>query len=734
MEFVERLPLDKLHYLRTLTFKQYKQYDKSSAKNDEERKKNYDKLQKFCDNFIKANGEIKRLYKFTGCNNWGENSDGSGRLFANGCGIQGLPKKIRGFLLDGITTDIDMVNAHPVILRYLCRIHNLPYEELNFYIENRDDVLRQFADRETGKTLFLKATNDDKLNKKENNPIFKAYDKEMKETQKSLTKLTCYETIVKDVPTNKLYNWYGSAINRILCFYENKILQVILDVLNKNNVEICAPMFDGVMTYGSIDDELLVQLETAINTAFPSLDMKLSLKEHSKDIVMPDDFVIPDKKVMKEDIKSFDTIASKFEENHCKITNKSVFIKHDKEKIIVMSKQQIKTSYEHMVYELATSDGDIKECNFINDWMINNPSQRRYDDIGCYPTGIECPANCFNSWIPFAMEFVEQYDHQQDALDMILNHIKILCGNDEEVYSYFVKWIAQMIQCPAVKSICPTLISKEGAGKTTLIQLLSKMLGSEKVFETATPSRDIWGDFNGRMANTFLVNLNELSKKETLESEGRIKALITDPKLTINNKGVSQYDINSYHRFIITTNNEEPVNTTKDDRRKLIIRSSDEKIGDKEYFNKLYSLLDDVNVIKTCYEYFKAIPGIDGFNKIPMPQTEYQQNLKELSRSPVELWLVQLVYDNWNKENVEMLGSETYDSFKEFCKSNNITFEINAVKLGVRIKNMNIDGIEKGKHTKRGETKLYVIEKLKKHFGLGCLILESSDDDNQLDE
>jgi hypothetical protein len=300
MEFIERLPLDKLHYLRTLTFKEYKQYDKSSSKNDEERKKNYEKLQKFCDNFIKANGEIKRLYKFTGGNNWGD-GDGSGRLFADGYGIQGLPKKVRGFLLEGLTTDIDMVNAHPVILRYLCRKHNLPYEQLDFYIENRDDVLRQFVDRETGKTLFLKATNDEKLNKKETNPIFKAYDKEMKETQKLLTKLTCYENIVKDVPTNKLYNWYGSAVNRILCYYENKLLQVILEVLNRKNIEICAPMFDGVMTYGVIDDDLLVELETVINTEFPDLDMKLSVKEHCKDIVMPEDFVIPDKKKVLED-------------------------------------------------------------------------------------------------------------------------------------------------------------------------------------------------------------------------------------------------------------------------------------------------------------------------------------------------------------------------------------------------------------------------------------------------
>ena len=122
-------------------------------------------MRNICESFIKANKTIKRLYKFTGDNNWSESGDGTGRLFAVGNGIQGLPKKIRGFLLDGITSDIDMVNAHPVILRYLCRIHNLPHKELDFYIENRDDILSRFPDRDTAKTLFLKTTNDDTLNK-----------------------------------------------------------------------------------------------------------------------------------------------------------------------------------------------------------------------------------------------------------------------------------------------------------------------------------------------------------------------------------------------------------------------------------------------------------------------------------------------------------------------------------------------------------------------------------------
>jgi hypothetical protein len=319
-----------------MTFKEYKQYEKADVKNDDERKKNFDKLKRLCDNFIKANGEIKRLYKFTGGNNWGDNGDGCGRLFADGCGIQGLSKKVRGFLLDGITTDIDMVNAHPVILRYICRKHNIPHEQLDFYIEHREDVLSQFSDRETGKTLFLKATNNDKLNKKEKNEIFKAYDKEMKETQKSLTKLTCYANIVKDVPANKLYNWNGSAINRILCYYENKILQVIISVLNQKQIEICAPMFDGGMCYGLYDNDLLQELENRINEAFLDLDMKLSYKSHAKDIVMPDDFEIKEKPSLEDrniQIANNDNDASKliYEElkEKLKSYNGRLFYLHD---------------------------------------------------------------------------------------------------------------------------------------------------------------------------------------------------------------------------------------------------------------------------------------------------------------------------------------------------------------------------------------------------------------------
>jgi sporulation protein YlmC with PRC-barrel domain len=274
-------------------------------------------------------------------------------------------------------------------------------------------------------------------------------------------------------------------------------------------------------------------------------------------------------------------------------------------------------SYSHLSYDVPVYNdkGIFTGCNtlpFINKWIGHTHNIRRKDDVDIYPNSADCPDNIFNLWRPFAMELLtEPYTHKQRELEFILHHIKILCNHDETVYVYFIKWIAQMIQYPHIKTIMPTFISGEGAGKGTLFKLFEKMLGYEKVFETTNPSRDVWGDFNGMMCNCFLVNLNELSKKDTIEAEGKIKGLITDNTLAINQKGIPQYKIKSYHRFITTTNKEEPLNSTNGDRRNLIIRSSDEKKGDYIYFENMHKCLEDIDVIRTCYDYFKSIEGMD---------------------------------------------------------------------------------------------------------------------------
>jgi hypothetical protein len=71
----------------------------------------------------------------------------------------------------------------------------------------------------------------------------------MKALHKQIVKIDEYKEICDSVPSEKDYNISGSKINRVLCVYENRILQVALS--KKNNIETASLMFDGCMVYGN---------------------------------------------------------------------------------------------------------------------------------------------------------------------------------------------------------------------------------------------------------------------------------------------------------------------------------------------------------------------------------------------------------------------------------------------------------------------------------------------------
>ena len=266
-----------------------------------------------------------------------------------------------------------------------------------------------------------------------------------------------------------------------------------------------------------------------------------------------------------------------------------------------------------------------------------NQKQRRYRDSDIFPNIEDCPTDCFNLWMPFVAESITIDEPDMKALQIVKNHIHLMAGGNDDIYQFLIQWIAQSIQYPHIKNgVCPTIISKQGAGKGSFIKLLYKMLGSKKILETTEPSRDVWGNHNALMESAYIVNLNELSKKDTMEAEGKIKGLFTDSSITINQKGINQYKVKSFHRFIITTNKEEPINVSTDDRRNFVIRASDEMIGNKEYFTQLNELLDNPTTIKTCYEFFKSVPDVINFHKFIIPKTEYNKDLQVMTISPIE--------------------------------------------------------------------------------------------------
>jgi hypothetical protein len=133
----------------------------------------------------------------------------------------------------------------------------------------------------------------------------------------------------------------------------------------------------------------------------------------------------------------------------------------------------------------------------------------------------------------------------------------------------------------------------------------------------------------------------------------------------------------------------------------------------------MYKLLNDVNVIKSCYEFFKSVPNMDKFGSLSIPSTEYQNDLKEMSLSPIEMWLKDYILENYyEKEPIKLYGKEQYELFNVWIKKCGMDYNCNLPAFGLRLKNLKIDGILHNGHGKQGKSNLFDIQIMRKHFGL----------------
>ena len=402
-------------------------------------------------------------------------------------------------------------------------------------------------------------------------------------------------------------------------------------------------------------------------------------------------------KKFNDENQSYQELEDSFQKTHFKVINKKTFVKITKDEIIYFKIPEFKQTYEHLCYDAMDKEGNICSLNFISKYTTNNKNMRQYQDIDIYPNSIDCPKHHYNLWKPFDIELLQDYQEDIDGLKYILNHIKILCNHQEDVYEYLLDWISHLFKMPSQKPGKFILFaSKQGTGKGQFCKLLSYMLGQKKYLETSMPERDVWGDFNSAMSESYLVSIEELEFLQTKKSEGTFKSYITQPRIPINSKGKDLLRLKSYHRFIGSTNNLDcPIKTEKDDRRNLIIRCSDEKIGDFKYFEKLETYINSKNTQKTFYNFLMERKDIDLFMSKKIPITQYQTSLKESYEDIIYEFLRLYLDNNLNKKSTKISQKDLYKDYIEFIKSEGCNYEITTKRFAMKVCNLNFASFHK---------------------------------------
>ncbi len=230
---------------------------------------------------------------------------------------------------------------------------------------------------------------------------------------------------------------------------------------------------------------------------------------------------------------------------------------------------------------------------------------------------------------------------------------KLMCHIFQENVAKGYEYLQMLYQNPEKRGPILVLTSKErNTGKTTFMNLLAIIFGGN--FAQIEPTA-LSGNFNGFYATKNIIGIDEtfLDKAHTIE---RLKALVTQKSIAVNEKHVKEYSVPFYGKVIMCTNR-------VTDFARIDVEESRFWIIKVNKIDTVDALMEESfkNEVPYLLTFLNSLPAIDwsksrmGFMAEEL-DNEYLQAVKEESRSGLYKDL---------KEYIEALFLEN-DSLDEF--------------------------------------------------------------------
>ena len=210
---------------------------------------------------------------------------------------------------------------------------------------------------------------------------------------------------------------------------------------------------------------------------------------------------------------------------------------------------------------------------------------------------------------------------------MFLKHLSMLANYEQNTYNFLLRWTAHIFQKPHIKpGVCVVLLGEQGIGKDMYLDTLAAIMGHKKRYESTSPEKEVYGNFNPLLLNALVVQLSEIDKSNTLGHIGHLKSLITAPTITINDKHKSPVVIPSLHRYVVVTNNEDPVTQESGQRRSVSAYGSSAMKGNEKYFSDyVHHILENKNALNSIYEFLLTVEDVpDVFVNIDQHFSKFQ--------------------------------------------------------------------------------------------------------------
>ena len=186
--------------------------------------------------------------------------------------------------------------------------------------------------------------------------------------------------------------------------------------------------------------------------------------------------------------------------------------------------------------------------------------------------GVQCVNSYRPSSVPAASEVLSA--EGQRAVNVVLQHLRLLCGGRAEVVQTFMDWLAHNVQHPGVKiRWAPLVKGVEGDGKTVIGSLMAAVMGRGNV-RNVSP-KVLGTDFTGWAEGACLAVLEEikLTGHNRYDILNALKPFVTNDSVEVHRKGKDTYDIVNTTNYVAFTNYADALPLTDTDRRWWIVFS-----------------------------------------------------------------------------------------------------------------------------------------------------------------
>lgn len=259
-----------------------------------------------------------------------------------------------------------------------------------------------------------------------------------------------------------------------------------------------------------------------------------------------------------------------------------------------------------------------------------------------------------------------------NKVEVIWDHIRdVWCSSNENQFEYVKFWLAHMIAGRKMQTAL-YLRSGQGTGKSIISDfLIKKVLGPRIAVATSNPD-SILGSFNDQIVSKVLVILEELpcvSAGQWNTYSNHMKHLITGATVEKREKFKNTVQFNNILSFIISTNNN-AIKIDTDDRRYVVVDVSNEKVGNREYFNKLSSCTENDKVGEAFYwNCLKIAKKNPKFREWKIPQTISKSELIVENIHSVFVFIKENFLKNANGLDVTFADFyEKYDEYVDNCR------------------------------------------------------------------